>query len=70
MPWGAEQLAARQRAVELVNANLQLWPELNRLTLTVEHENGMRSGVDWCATLRLLQDACKRRNNQTQQEQT
>jgi hypothetical protein len=56
--------------VELVNANLQLWPELNRLTLTVEHENGMRSGVDWCATLRLLQDACKRRNNQTQQEQT
>jgi hypothetical protein len=41
--------------VELVNANLQLWPLLDQLTLTVEHENGMRSGVDWCATLRLLE---------------
>jgi hypothetical protein len=54
VPWGAAELAARQQVVELVNANLQLWPLLDQLTLTVEHENGMRSGVDWCATLRML----------------
>jgi hypothetical protein len=40
--------------VDLVNANPHLWPELNRLTLTHEHE-GIRCGVDWCATLRLLE---------------
>ena len=54
MPWGAAELAARQAATELVNANLQLWPLLNELTLISEHD-GIRCGVDWCATLRVLE---------------
>jgi hypothetical protein len=53
VPWGAAELAARQAVVELVNAHPELWPELNRLTLTWEHE-GIRNEVNWCATLRLL----------------
>jgi len=54
VPWGAADLAARHAVTDLVNANLHLWPELNRLTLTHEHE-GIRCGVDWCATLRVLE---------------
>lgn len=54
VPWGAADLAARQAAVELVNRHLELWPLLNQLTLTSEHE-GMRSGVNWAVTLRLLE---------------
>jgi len=54
VPWGAAELAARQQVVELVNANPHLWPELNRLTLISDHE-GIRCGVDWCATLRVLE---------------
>ncbi len=54
VPWGAAELAARQQIVELVNAHVQLWPELNRLTLSYEHD-GIRCGVDWCATPRVLE---------------
>ena len=54
-PWGADELAARQAIVELVNAHPELWPELNRLTLAGEYVQGFRIGVNWCATLRLLQ---------------
>ena len=54
VPWGAEELAARQRTTDLVNANPELWRELNRLTLSYEHE-GLRTGVNWAATLRLLE---------------
>jgi hypothetical protein len=53
VPWGAEELAARQAATDLVNAHPALWPMLNELTLTYEHE-GIRAGVNWAATLRLL----------------
>jgi hypothetical protein len=53
VPWGGAELAARQAVTELVNTHPELWPELNRLTLTHENE-GMRPGVNWCATLRLL----------------
>jgi hypothetical protein len=54
VPWGAAELVARQQTVDLVNAHVQLWPLLNELTLTYEHE-GIRVGVDWCATLRTLE---------------
>jgi hypothetical protein len=47
-------LAARHAVTDLVNAHPHLWPLLNRLTLTYEHE-GIRAGVNWCATLRLLE---------------
>jgi hypothetical protein len=53
VPWGASELAARQAVAELVNDHLELWPLVNRLTLTSENE-GLRVGVNWCATLRVL----------------
>jgi hypothetical protein len=55
VPWGGDELAARQVIVALVNAHPELWPELNRLTLTCEYVQGFRIGVNWCATLRLLE---------------
>jgi hypothetical protein len=54
VPWGAAELAARQEAVDLVNAQPELWPLLNKLTLRALRDD-ICGGVDWCDTLRLLQ---------------
>lgn len=72
VPWGAEELAARHEVTAIVNANPQLWPILNRMTLTHD-DKGLRSGTNWCAVLQIVQAAQRQRvlhTIQTQQELT
>ena len=60
VPWGAAELAARQQAVDLVNAQPGLWPLLNELTLRASHDD-ICGGVNWSETLWRLQAASKLR---------